>query len=463
MIVIALFSWRTLNLSQDGIDWVTHTLDVKLRVAEVEKTLLNAETSQRGFLLTGRDQYLVPYKEAKAVYQGQLAALRDTVSDNPNQIERSDQLIELAEEKFAELQQTIDLAQSGRVEQAKALVMSDLGIQTMDQMRVVMSNFAKAEQALLEMRIAKMNHSIANAHQVSLWGTLMAIATGIFISIFIASRIITPIRSAASELSVSTQQMSAAAEEQERTIAQQASAVDQTTSIMEVLGKSARQSADHADLAKNNADKVLKLSGDGLLQVRQAQDVTNGLREKVDGITEQIRFLSGQANQIQDVTLLVSELAMQTNLLALNAAVEAAHAGDQGKGFAVVAAEIRKLADESKKSAGHIQSMLAKIHRAIKATVTVTEEGVKRVGEVAELSQQNATVLGNIASAAESATQSAEQIRLNAREQATAVRQVVDTMISLNAGARETAAGILQSTAIVKSVENSAQRLSAMV
>src|SRR5215475_6788611 len=80
---------------------------------------------------------------------------------------------------------------------------------------------------------------------------------------------------------------------------------------------------------------------------------------------------------------IIDEIAYQTNLLALNAAVEAACAGEHGKGFAVVGAEIRKLADQSKKSAERIATLVSDIHNATNASVMATEEGTKTVSELA--------------------------------------------------------------------------------
>jgi len=463
MLAVAAFSWKATNDSEDGITWVTHTFSVKLGIADIEKTIINAETSQRGFLYTGSEDYLRRYDQAGATYQGQLDALREEVSDNPEQVQRVDRLMELAEAKFAELQKTIDLRKSGRLQDAYDLVMSHQGQELIDQIRDLVSEFTDAEEALLKTRVAEMNASLGNSRRVSLWGTTVALAVGVFVSFFVASNIMTPIQDSVRDLSTSAQQMSAAAEEHERNAAQQATAVNQTSTTMEELDRSSRQSAGQAESAFDQAQKVLQLSKEGSGQIQQALDASNSLRQQVGDIEEQIRKSSEQTGQIEDITLLATDLATQTNLLALNAEVEAARAGEHGKGFAVVATEIRKLANESKASALRVQALLDDIQRVTKSTATVTQDGTKRVEEVAELSRQNAEVLTNIASAAEHATQSAQQISLNASQQAEAIRQVVETMMSLNAGAKETANGIVQFKIGLQSVENSARRLRQMV
>ncbi|MGD1717232.1 methyl-accepting chemotaxis protein [Dapis sp. BLCC M172] len=92
-------------------------------------------------------------------------------------------------------------------------------------------------------------------------------------------------------------------------------------------------------------------------------------------MAQQITRLSEQTNQIGNISQLVGDLANQTNMLALNAAVEAVRAGEHGKGFGVVASEIRKLADESRKSAEKIYTLVADIQTSINSTVLATEAG----------------------------------------------------------------------------------------
>ena len=75
---------------------------------------------------------------------------------------------------------------------------------------------------------------------------------------------------------------------------------------------------------------------------------------------------SEQVNQIGELTKVILDIASQTNLLALNASIEAARAGDAGKGFAVVAQEISALADNSRQTAGNIQTISENVTQAVK-------------------------------------------------------------------------------------------------
>jgi methyl-accepting chemotaxis protein len=238
-------------------------------------------------------------------------------------------------------------------------------------------------------------------------------------------------------------------DEHERTLALQSSAVSETTATMAELEASFQQSVEQANLSAINARHALTLTGEETDTVQHARGGTAHLKAKVEAIAEQILQLSERTSQIGRMTDLVSELANQTNLLALNAAVEAARAGEYGKGFAVVGAEIRKLADQSKKSAERIATLVSDIHNATNASVMAMEEGTKTVSELA----------GSITAVFEST----QQTLLNVRQQVAAVGQVVTVMNDLKRGAMETAAGITQTKRVITYLTDVAQTLQATV
>ncbi|WP_240491902.1 methyl-accepting chemotaxis protein, partial [Acinetobacter baumannii] len=83
----------------------------------------------------------------------------------------------------------------------------------------------------------------------------------------------------------------------------------------------------------------------------------------------QIRELGNRSEAIKGIIGTIHQISEQTNLLALNAAIEAARAGEQGKSFAVVAQEIRKLAEQSGRSASEIATLISDIHAKIGTAV----------------------------------------------------------------------------------------------
>jgi len=290
-------------------------------------------------------------------------------------------------------------------------------------------------------------------------GPLTAIGAGSVLSRSLSR----PISSAVNSIASTAAEMAATVEQYERVTAHQAAAVTQTTATMDELEASFRQSAEQAEVAASKARQALTLTDDGASAVKQTLEGMSSLKSKVEAIAEQILRLSEQTSQIGNITNLVSELANQTNLLALNAAVEAARAGEHGKGFAVVAAEIRKLADQSKKSAERINTLVLDIQNATNATVMATEEGTKTVDAGTYLTHRTAEVFDSLADSITNVYESAQQTLLNVKQQVAAVRQVVEAMEAINNGSKETASGITQTRMAVQQLNNAAQSLQVIV
>ena len=83
--LIALFTYRSLQTRETAVELVTHTLEVQRQLEAVFSSAKDAETGQRGFLLTGEERYLEPYVNARAALPGELKTLRGLTADNPQQ------------------------------------------------------------------------------------------------------------------------------------------------------------------------------------------------------------------------------------------------------------------------------------------------------------------------------------------------------------------------------------------
>lgn len=300
---------------------------------------------------------------------------------------------------------------------------------------------------------------------------LQAIQLFIFaLNLIILGIILVIIRNMASSLqkSISTiaatsTQIACAIEQQERITVQQAVSVKQVTSTMDELDASSEQSAEQAEASAGGASQALTLAQGGTKTVHHTLGEMSLLKEDVEAIAQQILNLSEQTNQIGGISTFVADLANQTNMLALNAAVEAARAGENGKGFAVVAVEIRKLADQSKKSADKINTLVTDIQSAINSTVVVTDKGTKTVAEGMQFTQKTAASFIGVADSINNIFLHSQQISLNAKQQALATRQVVTAMNNLTFAAQETASGITQIKVGTQQLKEATQHLKLMV
>ncbi|MEG4486348.1 methyl-accepting chemotaxis protein [Microcoleus sp. D2_18a_B4] len=381
---------------------------------------------------------------------------------------------------FNPLALQIELIKQGKSnspEMARAKTASNLLNKLSQQSKVIRLKFVNSEKATLA--VVDSNKKQADAAykaaendsrktQVAVLlgmtvGPLIAIILGIALSIAIAKPLDQALKGIINMIVSSSTEIAATIEQQERIAVQQAASVNQTTTTMDELGASSRQSAMQAESALEKASNVLNMAAEGSKVVNKTQQGMLSLTEKVGAIADQVLHLSEQTNQIANITNLVSDLANQTNMLAINATVEAVRTGEQGKGFGVVATEIRRLADQSKKSSDQISDLINGIKNSINKTVMVTDEGKKTLDNSLKLTEGTADNFNNVANAINSVVVSSQQIYLNTQQQAIAIEQVVDAMNVLNKGATDTASGITQSRVGTKTLNKAALNLKSLV
>src|ERR1700722_9796255 len=152
VLLIAFFGYRSLNNETQSAANTTHTLAVIQRVDGLLSSVKDAETGQRGYLLTDRETYLEPYNNARADIPGELQELRRLTANNPRQLELLSQIQRFADQKFTELQETITLKRAGNADGALAVVMTDRGKIVMDRLRDVIDQFLQEDRATLAAR-----------------------------------------------------------------------------------------------------------------------------------------------------------------------------------------------------------------------------------------------------------------------------------------------------------------------
>jgi CHASE3 domain sensor protein len=152
LLIITLLRQVALQRSEQSVAAVTHTLEVITQVEGLLSLVKDAETGQRGYLLTGDESYLDPYIAANAALQSQLSRVRTLTNDNPEQQERLAKLQRMAEEKLGELARTIALRREGKTTEGLQLVRSDRGKGLMDGIRALALEMENSERALLGTR-----------------------------------------------------------------------------------------------------------------------------------------------------------------------------------------------------------------------------------------------------------------------------------------------------------------------
>lgn len=429
---------------------------------DLANTLTKMQRAARGYLLvknpTSRQTFLDNQKEfisrgerltSLVQDQQQCKHLRGMLSLGQDLIKLDDQLLVLVDE--------------GKQAEAQALFSSGEGIKKSKEVDAQWDYFRLREIEIVKERQEAYDAAIGTVANSIIYGMLGAIVLAIAIAVWLAASVSRNISANASQLSAAASEIAATIAQHERTAGQQAAAANETSITIEELSASSRKSAEQAE----NAAAVAKKAGAATVQgdetTRLAVLAMGSLKDKIGAMADQILHLGEQTGQIGNTATVLKDLAGQINMLALNAAVEAARAGEHGKGFAVVAGEIRKLADESKKSAEQTAVLVADIQKATNSSIMMTEEGSHTVTEVTQLVRKVAELFNNLASLAGSADENAQQVMLNSRQQSAAFGQVVEATNSIASGAKETAAGISQTKEGVQSLNEAAANLKAIV
>ncbi|MBL4637760.1 MAG: methyl-accepting chemotaxis protein [Proteobacteria bacterium] len=204
---------------------------------------------------------------------------------------------------------------------------------------------------------------------------------------------------------------------------EQASSLEETASSMEELTSTVRQNTDNAAQANQLAGVAREQAEKGGEVIKQA--------------IEAMSAISSSSKKVTDIIGVIDEIAFQTNLLALNAAVEAARAGEQGRGFAVVASEVRNLAQRSAAAAKEIKELINDSGEKVKEGSMLVDESGRTLEDIVVGAKKVGDIISEIAAAGEEQTSGIGQVN-------TAIGQM-DEMTQQNAALVEEAAAASES------------------
>ena len=185
---LALVGWvayhRLLGL-QDATRWVEHTLVVRNELETTLSLLKDAETGQRGFLVTGATSYLEPYNRAVASLGQRLERLRQLTADNPTQQASLAALDGLIGEKLHELRTTISARENNGLDAASRIVLTDDGKHVMDRIRVVIGTMRAEEDQLLAERRVRETRDARAAIATTVGGLVFALALTVMATVLL--------------------------------------------------------------------------------------------------------------------------------------------------------------------------------------------------------------------------------------------------------------------------------------
>ena len=173
LIVVAVLSYGSLIRNVEDRKWVTHTYEVLEKLDYARISFSEAETSERGYLLTGRDAHLEVYRNAVAGLGGRLKELRELTVDNPRQQAALRNLAPLILEKLASMQSQIGTRDAGGLAAAAGVVEEGSGKTLMDEIRAGIAGIKGEEDRLLVLRSAELESSSRATRRLIVVGEAM--------------------------------------------------------------------------------------------------------------------------------------------------------------------------------------------------------------------------------------------------------------------------------------------------
>jgi methyl-accepting chemotaxis protein len=434
-IILAVVGWivysNTLTLTE-SMGLRQHSYHVLQKAEQVAKLLVDAETGQRGYLLTGTDPYLEPYNNALRTIDTTVNELTGLTVDNPRQQARIATLKGQIRAKLDELAETIGARRDQGQAAAVAIMQTDRGKKAMDDIRATLDQFEAEENQLLDERAAAADRVSTLTLNSIIYGTIVSFLLLAVVGVLVARSIIGPVNRTVEQLTSVSAEILAGTTQQAAGMREHSSAVTETVTTVDEVLQTSEQAAQRAQAVAESSQRAAQAGHVGRKAVEDSVTAMGTVREQTGSIAESILTLAEQAQAIGEIIATVNDIAEQTNVLSLNAAIEASRAGEHGKGFSVVAGEVKALADQSKKATAQVRQILGEIQKATNAAVMVTEQGSKSVNDAIKTVNDAGSTIRTLADIITEAVQAAAQIAASSAQQATGMRQIHQAMQNIN-------------------------------
>ena len=293
--IVGTVAYRSVTQQTEAAAWVVHTQEVKNQLALLLSNMQDAETGQRGYVITGLDSYLAPYNDGAARAQDNRNHLATLVRDSPKQLARADSLTPLITEKLQELQQTIETRKAHDFAAAQAIVLSNRGKSAMDGLRNIIQEMNEEESELLKQRVELAEADANYAERIILFGTLVALLLAGLAGLTITRNIAGPLKSlteVAQRITTGDLNVTVAVDHRSDEVGALARAFDGMARALRTMAGVAEQIA-AGDLRTN----VKPQSPSDLLGNAFAKMIDN-LRRQIGSMTEGATVLGSAASEI---------------------------------------------------------------------------------------------------------------------------------------------------------------------
>ncbi len=412
-------------------------------IAALLSDLQDIEGGQRGYVITGKEEFLKSYQTGVEVYPQHLAELR-ALAREPAEREKIAALQETFENRIAWAIRSVALRKREGLEASVALVATGEGRRLTGVVRDSLGAMIDDEKRALEARSAEARAASGALTRTLVGGTLGAVLLVGLTAAFIVRRLGRSIGGATQQIRSAAAELEAAATQQVKGARGQAQAAAEVSTATRGLVSTARRIALSAQRVKSLAGDTSQAAQSGGETVTAAQQAVVAVRDEVHKIVAHMVDLGFKTQEIGGIVDIINELSEQTNILAINATIESVGAGEAGRRFGVVAGEIRKLADRVTSSTREIRRLIEEIRGSASTTVLATEQGARAVENGTRRFEEVTESFARIAGFVSATVDATRQIELSTKEQTGAMEQVSIAVTDVAQTAVETEASSTQ-------------------